>query len=34
LPPMPPREYTVEAYTLSAADGSEQELDAHTVTVW
>jgi hypothetical protein len=31
---MPPREYTVEAYTLSAADGSEQELDAHTVTVW
>ena len=28
------REYTVEAYTLSAADGSEQDLNAHTVTVW
>ena len=27
------RKETVEAYTLSAADGSEQDLDAHTVTV-
>jgi hypothetical protein len=27
------RRDTVEAYTLSAADGSEQDLDAHTVIV-
>jgi hypothetical protein len=33
LPAMAPGEYTVEAYTISAEDGSEQDLDAHTVTV-
>lgn len=33
LPALAPGEYTVEAYTVSAEDGSEQGLDAHTVTV-
>jgi hypothetical protein len=31
--PLPHGEYNFEAYTLSAADGSEQGLDAHTATV-
>jgi hypothetical protein len=31
--PLPHGEYTFEAYTLSGADGSEQDLDAQTVTV-
>jgi hypothetical protein len=34
VPPLPAGNYTVEEYTVSAADGSEQDLDAHTVTVW
>ena len=33
MSPLPHGEYAVEAYTLSAADGSEQDLDAQTVTV-
>jgi len=33
LPALASGEYTVEAYTISADDGSEQDLDAHTVTV-
>jgi hypothetical protein len=28
-----PGEYTLEAYTISAADGSVQHLDDHVVTV-
>ena len=33
LPALAPGQYIVEAYTVSAEDGSEQDLDAHTVTV-
>ena len=33
LPALGPGQYIVEAYTVSAEDGSEQDLDAHTVTV-